>query len=77
MIGVAARAEGVTAKLVQAFDQPSRQFSSITRYMSDAEFDEAGFDWAYYVGMSHAFKVNLRRLFSELEFAGRAEDAPH
>jgi hypothetical protein len=34
--------------------------------MSDAEFDEAGFEWAYYVRMSHAFKVNLRHLFSEL-----------
>jgi hypothetical protein len=39
--------------------------------MSEAEFDEAGFEWAYYVRMSHAFKVNLRHLFAELDFAGR------
>src|SRR5271154_1326705 len=39
-------------------------------------FDEAAFEWAYYVRMSHAFKVNLRHLFSELDFASRVEDAP-
>jgi TnpA family transposase len=55
---------------------PREQFPSVTHYMSDAEFDEAGFEWAYYVRMSHAFKVNLRHLFSELDFAGRVEDAP-
>ena len=49
---------------------PREQFSSVTHYMSDAEFDEAGFEWAYYIRMSHAFKVNLRHLFSELDFAG-------
>jgi len=55
---------------------PREQFPSVTHYMSDAEFDEAGFEWAYYVRMSHAFKVNLRHLFSELDFAGRVEDTP-
>ena len=44
--------------------------------MSDAEFDEVSFEWAYYVRLSHAFKVNLRHLFSELDFASRVEDAP-
>ncbi len=55
---------------------PREQFPSVTHYMSDAEFDETGFEWAYYVRLSHAFKVNLRHLFSELDFAGRVEDAP-
>src|SRR5262249_43431192 len=55
---------------------PPEQFPSVTHYMSDAEFDEAGFEWAYYVRMSHAFKVNLRHLFAELDFAGRVEDTP-
>ena len=55
---------------------PREQFPSVTHYMSDAEFDEAGFEWAYYVRMSHAFKVNLRHLFAELDFAGRVEDTP-
>jgi TnpA family transposase len=55
---------------------PREQFPSVTHYRSDAEFDEAGFEWAYYVRMSHAFKVNLRHLFSELDFAGRVEDTP-
>jgi hypothetical protein len=55
---------------------PREQFPSITHYMSDAEFDEAGFEWAYYGRMSHAFKVNLRHLFSELDFAGRVADTP-
>jgi len=55
---------------------PREQFPSVTHYMSDAEFDEAGFEWAYYVRMSHAIKVNLRHLFSELNFAGRVEEAP-
>jgi TnpA family transposase len=55
---------------------PREQFPSVTHCMSDAEFDEAAFEWAYYVRMSHAFKVNLRHLFSELDFASRVEDAP-
>jgi hypothetical protein len=55
---------------------PRKEFPSVTHYMSDTEFDEAGFEWAYYVRMSHAFKVNLRHLFSELDFAGRVEDTP-
>ena len=57
-------------------DFPIRQFSLGHPYMLDAELDEAGFEWADYVRMSHAFKVNLRHLFSELDFAGRVEDAP-
>jgi hypothetical protein len=52
------------------------EFPSVTHYMSDAELDETGFEWAYYLRMFHAFKVNLRRLFSELDFAGRVEDTP-
>jgi hypothetical protein len=55
---------------------PREQFPTVTHFMSDAEFDEAGFEWAYYIRMSHAFKVNLRHLFSELDFAGRVEHAP-
>jgi TnpA family transposase len=55
---------------------PREQFPSVTHYIADAEFDEAGFEWAYYVRMSQAFKVNLRHLFSALDFAGRVEDTP-
>jgi hypothetical protein len=55
---------------------PREQFPSIAHYMSDAGFDEAGFEWAYYVRMSHAFKVNLRHLFAALDFAGRVENTP-
>jgi hypothetical protein len=55
---------------------PREQFPSVTHYMLDAELDEAGFEWAYYVRMSQAFKVNLRHLFAALDFAGRVENTP-
>jgi hypothetical protein len=51
-------------------------FPGISRYMSDAEFDETGFEWACCATLSRAFKLNLRHLVTDLEFAGRVEDAP-
>ena len=51
-------------------------FSRVSDYMRKVSFDKVGFEWAYYSTLSHAFKRNLRHLFTDLEFAGRVDDAP-
>jgi TnpA family transposase len=52
------------------------RFPLVSDYMCSAEFDKTGFEWANYTTLSPTFKRNLRHLFSNLDFAGRVEDAP-
>lgn len=52
------------------------RFALVADYMRSAAFDKTGFEWAYYTTLSPTFKRNLRHVFSELDFAGRVEDAP-
>lgn len=49
---------------------------AVADYLRNIEFDKAKAEWAYYTSLSMTIKRNLRHLFSELEFAGRVEDAP-
>jgi TnpA family transposase len=51
-------------------------FAQVSDYMRKVSFDKTGFEWAYYSTLSHAFKRNLRHLFTDLEFAVRVDDAP-
>jgi TnpA family transposase len=51
-------------------------FPTVSNYMCNVAFDKAGFEWSHYTKLSPTFKRNLRQLFSELDFAGRVEDAP-
>lgn len=51
-------------------------FAQVSDYMRKISFDKPGFEWAYYSTLSHAFKRNLRHLFTDLEFAVRVDDAP-
>ena len=44
--------------------------------MRNIAFDKTGYEWSHYTKLSPTFKRNLRQLFSDLEFAGRVEDAP-
>jgi hypothetical protein len=54
----------------------AERFSLVSDYMCNIEFDKTGFERSSYARLSPAFKRNLRHLFSELDFAGRVEDAP-
>lgn len=49
---------------------------AVADYLRNIAFDKIGFEWSYYTTLSLTFKRNLRHLFSELDFAGRVEDAP-
>ena len=53
-----------------------KHFALLSTYLSNSGFDKAGFEWAYYAALSPKFKRNLRHLFTDLDFAGRVEDAP-
>jgi hypothetical protein len=55
--------------------EPGR-FALVSNYMRNVAFDKAGFEWSHYTTLSPTIKRNLRHLFSELDFAGRVEDAP-
>jgi TnpA family transposase len=55
--------------------EPER-FPIVSNYMCNIEFDKVGFEWSHYTKLSSTFKRNLRQLFSNLDFAGRVEDAP-
>ncbi|KDP86637.1 transposase [Cupriavidus sp. SK-3] len=55
--------------------EPER-FALVSNYMRNVAFDRAGFEWSHYTTLSPTIKRNLRHLFSELDFAGRVEDAP-
>lgn len=52
------------------------QFPIVANYLRNIEFDRQEYEWAHYSSLSHQFKLNLRHLFCELDFAGRVEDAP-
>jgi TnpA family transposase len=52
------------------------QFEPVSNYMRNVAFDKASFEWSHYTTLSPTIKRNLRHLFSELDFAGRVEDAP-
>jgi TnpA family transposase len=52
------------------------RFPLVSDYMRNIAFDKTGHEWSYYTTLSPTFKRNLRHLFSDLEFAGRVEDAP-
>src|SRR6266478_1137056 len=54
----------------------AERFSLVSDYMCNIEFDKPAFEWSCYTRLSPAFKRNLRHLFSDLDFAGRVEDAP-
>jgi hypothetical protein len=55
--------------------QPER-FPAVFAYMRSIEFDQTGFERAYYAKLSTTIKRNLRQLFTDLTFADRVEDAP-
>ena len=54
----------------------SESFAQVSEYMRKVEFDKASFEWSYYGNLHAKFKLNLRHLFSNLDFAGLVEDAP-
>ena len=55
--------------------EPER-FPRVADYMRNIEFDKSAFEWSYYGTLQHKFKLNLRHLFCNLDFAGMIEDAP-
>ena len=57
---------------------PPERFPLVSAYMRmrRIEFDQTGFEWAYYAKLSPTIKRNLRQLFIDLTFADRVEDAP-
>src|SRR5260370_717255 len=52
------------------------RFAQVSDYMRNGTFDKVDFEWSHYTALSATIKRNLRHLFSELDFAGRVEDAP-
>jgi TnpA family transposase len=54
----------------------SERFAQVSEYMRQIEFDRTAFEWSYYGKLHSKFKLNLRHLFCNLDFAGLVEDAP-
>jgi TnpA family transposase len=54
----------------------SERFARVSEYMRQIEFDRTAFEWSYYGTLHSKFKLNLRHLFCNLDFAGLIEDAP-
>jgi TnpA family transposase len=52
------------------------RFAQVSDYMRKIEFDRTACEWSYYGTLHSKFKLNLRHLFSNLDFAGLIEDAP-
>jgi TnpA family transposase len=52
------------------------RFALVSDYMRNIEFDKTACEWAYYGKLHSTFKLNLRHLFCNLDFAGLVEDAP-
>jgi hypothetical protein len=52
------------------------RFVQVSEYMRNIEFDRTAFEWAYYGTLHFKFKLNLRHLFCNLDFAGLVEDVP-
>lgn len=61
----------------QAFSllQPEH-FPLVSAYLRNVAFDKTAVEWSYYATLSPTFKRNIRHLFADLAFAGRAEEAP-
>ena len=55
--------------------EPER-FPQVADYMRNIEFDKTAFEWSFYGTLQHKFKLNLRHLFCNLDFAGMIDDAP-
>jgi hypothetical protein len=55
--------------------EPER-FPLVADYMRNIEFDKTAFEWSYYGTLQHKFKLNLRHLFCNVDFAGVIDDAP-
>ena len=51
-------------------------FPLVSDYMRNIEFDKTAFEWSYYGKLQYKFKLNLRHLFYNLDFAGLVENAP-
>jgi TnpA family transposase len=61
----------------KAFSLLDRErFALVADYMRDIEFDKTACEWAYYGTLHSKFKLNLRHLFCNLDFAGLVDDAP-
>jgi hypothetical protein len=54
----------------------AERFAQVSGYMRKIEFDKTSFEWSFYGTLHAKFKLNLRHLFSNLDFAGLVEDAP-
>jgi TnpA family transposase len=54
----------------------AERFGQVSEYMRKIEFDKAAFEWSFYGKLHAKFKLNLRHLFANLDFAGLVEDAP-
>jgi hypothetical protein len=54
----------------------AERFGQVSEYMRNIEFDKAAFEWSFYGKLRAKFKLNLRHLFANLDFAGLVEDAP-
>lgn len=54
----------------------AERFGQVSEYMRKIEFDKTAFEWSFYGKLHAKFKLNLRHLFSNLDFAGLVEDAP-
>jgi len=52
------------------------RFALVADYMRNIEFDKTAREWAYYGTLHSKFKLNLRHLFCNLDFAGLVDDAP-
>jgi hypothetical protein len=52
------------------------RFAQVSEYMRKIEFDKTAFEWSHYGKLHSKFKLNLRHLFSNLDFAGLVDDAP-
>jgi TnpA family transposase len=54
----------------------AERFAQVSEYMRKIEFDKTAFEWSHYGRLHSKFKLNLRHLFSNLDFAGLVEDPP-
>jgi hypothetical protein len=52
------------------------RFALVSDYMRNIEFDKTACEWAYYGTLHSKFKLNLRHLFCNLDFAGLVDDGP-
>ena len=52
------------------------QFPRVADHLRNVAFDKTAAQWSYYTTLSRSIKRNVRHLFCEIDFVGRAEDAP-